>query len=323
MRIAVYGIAKDEAHNAAAFADSARSADAVVVLDTGSTDDTVAVLREHGATVYEDTISPWRFDEARNRALSLVPEDIDVCISIDLDEQLQAGWREALEKSWGNANFGSYMYVAAWNGDTPSIVAPRSKIHARHGYEWHRPVHEALRPSNGLAVQHVTVPDMWVHHHQTGSQRDYRELLSEILAQHPDDTEAWMQRASDQLSWGDYEAAIADYREYLRLTEGAEDVMTQHRRSLAWLDIAKASRRLERDPLPALIHATAECPQCREAWAYLAEYWASIGQWPNAYGAAMTAMQIEDRSIGATEEACWGDYPKQIASAAFCRIAGR
>ena len=49
-------------------------ADAVVVLDTGSTDDTVERLRAAGARVTVERFDPWRFDTARNRSLDLVPE---------------------------------------------------------------------------------------------------------------------------------------------------------------------------------------------------------------------------------------------------------
>jgi len=56
------------------------------VLDTGSTDDTAEKLRQRGAQVTVETVSPWRFDTARNRSLELTPEDADICVCTDLDE---------------------------------------------------------------------------------------------------------------------------------------------------------------------------------------------------------------------------------------------
>ena len=41
-------------------------------VDTGSTDETVALARENGAVVHDICITPWRFDLARNAALALV-----------------------------------------------------------------------------------------------------------------------------------------------------------------------------------------------------------------------------------------------------------
>ena len=75
MRIAVYAICKNESQFVDRWMDSMSEADQVVVLDTGSTDDTVERLKKRGAQVTVELISPWRFDVARNRSMELVPED--------------------------------------------------------------------------------------------------------------------------------------------------------------------------------------------------------------------------------------------------------
>jgi len=66
--------------------DAVSEADMVVVTDTGSNDGTIEALKARGAVVYSESIVPWRFDTARNLALSHVPEDADICVSNDLDE---------------------------------------------------------------------------------------------------------------------------------------------------------------------------------------------------------------------------------------------
>ena len=85
MKVAVYAICKNEAKFARRWMASMSEADQVAVLDTGSTDGTPQLLRELGARVEEETISPWRFDVARNRSLELVDPDVDVCVCTDLD----------------------------------------------------------------------------------------------------------------------------------------------------------------------------------------------------------------------------------------------
>ena len=77
LKIAVYAIAKNEEQHVERFMSSARAADVIVVADTGSTDGTVAALQSAGAAVHEIHISPWRFDDARNAALALVPADFN------------------------------------------------------------------------------------------------------------------------------------------------------------------------------------------------------------------------------------------------------
>lgn len=99
-RICVYAICKNEEQFAEAWVKSMSEADKIVVLDTGSEDKTVSKLKNAGADVYEEKIIPWRFDTARNRSLELVPDDIDICVCVDLDERFEPGWREILEKTW-------------------------------------------------------------------------------------------------------------------------------------------------------------------------------------------------------------------------------
>ena len=91
MKIIVYAICKNESKFVNRWMDSMTEADAVVVLDTGSSDDTVEKLRRRGATVEQAEILPWRFDTARNRSLALVPDDADICVCTDLDEVFHPG----------------------------------------------------------------------------------------------------------------------------------------------------------------------------------------------------------------------------------------
>ena len=81
-KIAVYAIAKNEEKFAERWANSMSEADEIVVLDTGSDDRTTDILSSYPKIrVYREIIEPWRFDTARNRALSLVSNDADICIS--------------------------------------------------------------------------------------------------------------------------------------------------------------------------------------------------------------------------------------------------
>lgn len=67
-RICVYAICKNEAQFVDRWVDSMEEADQIVVLDTGSTDDTVKKLRRRGVCVTQEEILPWRFDVARNHS---------------------------------------------------------------------------------------------------------------------------------------------------------------------------------------------------------------------------------------------------------------
>jgi hypothetical protein len=85
LKVVVYAIALNEAMHVDRWAGSAIDTDYRVVADTGSTDGTVERLEKAGVTVHKIAIRPWRFDDARNAALALVPADADVCVTMDME----------------------------------------------------------------------------------------------------------------------------------------------------------------------------------------------------------------------------------------------
>ena len=99
MKIAAYAIAKNEEKHVARWYESVKDADYVFILDTGSTDKTLHEIILNDNIVWEQKeFDPFRFDEARNHAISCLPHDIDLCVVTDMDEVLSPGWREALEE---------------------------------------------------------------------------------------------------------------------------------------------------------------------------------------------------------------------------------
>jgi tetratricopeptide (TPR) repeat protein len=119
-KIAVYTMAKNEAENVARFVDTTRGADCVVVTDTGSTDGTPDLLRDAGVAVHSARILPWRFDTATNVALAHVPDDVEVCVKLDLDEVLfttdGSPWREEIERLWQpGVHRVRYWYTWSWH----------------------------------------------------------------------------------------------------------------------------------------------------------------------------------------------------------------
>jgi len=177
MKIAVYTITKNEESFIPRWFESCRDADELVILDTGSTDDTVKVARDLGIKVYEQVFSAWRFDAARNHNLDCISDDVDMCIALDADEVLVPGWREHLESIDPATTRPRYKYVWSWKDDGgEGLVYGGDKIHRRHGYYWKHPVHEVIRCAGeekqewiGLEIHHF--PD----HNKSRSQ--YLDLL--------------------------------------------------------------------------------------------------------------------------------------------------
>lgn len=121
----------------------------VVVLDTGSTDRTVDVARNGGASVYvAEPVSPFHFAQARNRAL--VHASHDWILSMDADEILRAGsiakMRKAIEEGPDASAFKVTYINRAWDNATRTFSIRKTKLFRKDSWTWHRRVHEELRP---------------------------------------------------------------------------------------------------------------------------------------------------------------------------------
>lgn len=84
MRLSVIVITKNEAHNIEACLESVQWADEIVVVDSGSTDDTVALARRFTDKVI---VTDWPgYGEQKQRALNMATGDW--VLSLDADEQV-------------------------------------------------------------------------------------------------------------------------------------------------------------------------------------------------------------------------------------------
>src|SRR5690349_20790912 len=93
IRLALVMIVRDEAARIARCLDSARPlVDDIVVLDTGSRDDTAAIARVHGARVFA---FDWCDDFAAARNAALDYSGADWNLVLDADEWIAAGSERA------------------------------------------------------------------------------------------------------------------------------------------------------------------------------------------------------------------------------------
>jgi glycosyltransferase involved in cell wall biosynthesis len=148
MKIAVYTIALNEEKFVRRWVESARDADYLLIADTGSTDKTIEIAKALGVNVFPISVKPWRFDDARNASLALLPQDIDLCVALDMDEVLVGDWRRQLELAYAKQiNRPTYRFITSWDeAGNPSMEFEGFRIHSRHGYRWKFPIHELPTP---------------------------------------------------------------------------------------------------------------------------------------------------------------------------------
>lgn len=312
-RICVYAISKNEAQFVKRWADSAREADLLLIADTGSTDDTVKIARECGIVTHEICITPWRFDHARNASIALIPKDIDICVSLDVDEIMEPGWRQEIEKVW-TADTTRLRYMFDWGC---GIAFQYEKIHARHGYSWHHPCHEYPTPDGRITEQYAYTNKLLVSHHPdpTKSRGQYLDLLALSVKEDPNcprNAFYYARELSFYAKWGE---ALVECRRYLSLPTAT----WMNERCYAYRVMGKCYENL-RNPAEAekAYHsACAEAPNTREPWCALALLMYTQQRWEECFAFAMRALRIIDREkVYTCDPMVWGSQPHDLASIA-------
>lgn len=189
-KIVVYTISKNEEKFAERWANSMKEADEIYVLDTGSTDQTVDILKKCGVNVKQEVIDPWRFDVARNKSLEMVPMDADICVCTDLDEVFDTGWRKKLEALWKNCDRVRYYYNWQFGEDGKPIISYYlNKIHTRNNYKWKYPVHEVLEYTGNGFERIITSNNIILNQYsdKNKSRTSYLPLLELAYEENPTD----------------------------------------------------------------------------------------------------------------------------------------
>lgn len=313
MKIAVYTIAKNEEKFVERWAESAKDADYRFILDTGSTDKTVSKARKAGVKVAVASISPWRFDDARNAALSLLPDDIDFCIALDMDEILIDGWRQELEKVSSETTRPRYQYTWSWKDleeTKAGLQYGGDKIHKRHGYRWKHPVHEVLVTDRIKEVQEWIGLEIDHHPDNSKSRGQYFPLLELAVEEDPTDDRNLYYLAREYFFNGMYEKAGSTFRKHLecpKATWGPE-------RAASYRYLAKIYPEFAEDYLKGAIR---DAPGRREALVEMAQLYYRQGNWEECLNHANSAISVSEKPLDyLCEEFAWGALPYDLAAIA-------
>ena len=321
MKVVVYAICKNEAQFVDCWMDSMQEADQVVVLDTGSDDGTAGLLRARGASVTEESVSPWRFDTARNRSLELVPEDADICVCTDLDEVFHPGWRECLEQAWTpDCSQAAYRYTWSFNEDgSEGVVFWSEKIHSRHGWRWTHPVHEVLVwTGEAPPGPKIEADGIQLDHHPdpSKSRGQYLPLLELSVEEDPEDDRNVHYLGREYLYRGRWDECIQTLFHHLSMPTAT----WRDERAASMRFIAKAYA--EKGDIQAAkswyLQAVVEAPYLREAFVDLAMLLYTQADWEGVVYFTGCALAIKERPRTYICEAeSWGSLPYDLRAVAL------
>lgn len=318
LKVAVYAISRNEEKFArrcieAAY-DGGSGADCFILADTGSEDSTRQVALDAGATVHQITVNPWRFDTARNASLSLVPSDVDICVSVDLDEVLQPGWRLEVERLFTlHPHCTRLRYKYDWSR---GVVFNSEKIHIRKGYLWKYPCHERL-VTDPRTKELCAISDMLLIKHYPDETKDrgsYFQLMDVTYKENPTDKRTQLYFGRELQFNNKWKESLEVLKKYLDNPE----YDWKQERAYCYELIADAHMRLgdhEQAQL-SFLQGTSEAPQIRRPWLALASY-ARDKDWKTCLEASEKAINITDRELlYFDDDTSWGEKPYMLASLA-------
>ncbi|MCP1137189.1 glycosyltransferase [Paenibacillus polysaccharolyticus] len=168
-RISLCMIVKDEEEMLPRCLESVRGVvDEIIVVDTGSSDLSVAIAREYGASVVEFA---WCDDFAAARNAGLERASGDWILFLDADEALEATAREQI-RSWTEVSGCDGLFLNIHNytgsgqqGATVNPVLRLFRSHPEHRFKGriHEQIAAAICERNPEAAFHIT--DMVIHHY--------------------------------------------------------------------------------------------------------------------------------------------------------------
>lgn len=203
LKICVYAICKNESKFIDRWVDSLKDeADCVVVLDTGSTDDSVEKLQSYAPFVtvkqydYFKELGYFRFDKARNDSLKLVPFDADICAVFDLDQVPRKGWADIVRKKFQEGFKEVRGYIIDHHPDT-GVELNRwnsRNVHPNSSHWfWTKIIHEGIefykKDSDSMENSVVFCEDFVIDHFpdEKKDRTLYKKLLEYATKEYPKD----------------------------------------------------------------------------------------------------------------------------------------
>lgn len=165
MKLSVCMIVKDEENVISRALESVRGfADEIVVVDTGSTDKTVDIVRRYTDKVY---FFEWRddFSAARNYSFSMATGDY--IMWLDADDTINKSNIIKINKLKENANKDLYYFkyaIAFDNESNPTFEYYRERLVSRAAnYRWVGRVHEVIVPRGSTEYCDITIEHHKAH----------------------------------------------------------------------------------------------------------------------------------------------------------------
>lgn len=232
MSVSLCMIVKNEQDNLAKCLGSVRDfVDEIILVDTGSTDETIKIAKSFGAKIYHYKWSD-SFAEARNYSLSKANKQW--ILIMDADDVFERDDKEKLLSITENKIQGSNIYCCktlCYTGNTPDDNSVLSNMNIRliknkMGYKYQGRIHEqiVLREEDKNIPYPIVATDIRFHHygyltsHITEKDKHKRNinLIQKELDENPDNAFMLFNMGNEYFALQDIEKALVFYKNSLQ-----------------------------------------------------------------------------------------------------------
>ena len=262
--------------------------DELIVVDTGSSDDTCEIAKSHGAKTAQFT---WAndFAAARNFAESLATGDY--VMWIDADEELIGG--HDIIRTLVDTNLVTSVrptvILQLPNGETGRPFLRQDLIHRKGSHQWNGKIHEWTEGPLGDAEPRIVYQEIM---RPEGDKPHSWDALREAAMERSD--RALFFLAAAHGAKGHYVEALALY-DYMLGLPGPTNTM---RSRACWMkghiyraqgDYAGAVRNY--------LDAIYQCPELAEPYYYMGEMFLEVGKLPLAFGWLSASLPLEQQEF--------------------------
>lgn len=303
LKISACYIVKNEAKNLAKSIKSLKNqVNEIVVVDTGSTDNTIVVARKLGARVYN---FPWQddFSKARNFALSKAKGDW--LVLLDADEYFTAKTAGNIRQVIRQAQQADALLIQMVNYDVDKAEIQDYFYQLRivrnqQGLHYEGKIHEELKLSEGKSMKFLRVlPEMLEIYHTGYASSVSRQKLErnlKLLQQAVDNGQSEVDLAryfcDCYLGLGDMEKCT--YYGWLDVKKGRQSVnfgSRCHRVLMAYYGARNDGESISKRRQLAEI-STEQYPEVPDLWAEYSECLYQAGEYAQAIAAMEKALQL-------------------------------
>lgn len=205
----------------------------------------------------------------------MIPEDFDICVSLDLDEVMRPGWKENILKVW-NDNTTRLHYTYNWliENNVAKISFYSDKIHKRKGAFWVNPVHEIVKFHEPETI--VTTDDVIIDHYpdKNKTRKSYLPLLELSIKEDPKNDRNMHYLGREYMYYGKWNDAIDTLIKHLKM----KSATWSDERCASMRFIARCYKNLQRydEALMWLEKAIKEAPYLRDPYAEIALLYYSL-----------------------------------------------